>query len=272
MNTWLAAARRVVDGAWSIYDGSPSESRARAALIHQAAAEVCLRNGLALSESDVKVLTAEGVAARRNQVVLTRLRRENEARHAESADPTTELEAWGANVAARQAGDWLRFVDNLLTSLRRYETVDGDDAGPASRRRAAQRFARRCASELGIPTPTVRWIRPVAQGGEFLTLGEIAGCAPAHDRSVIYVRHDIASDRERLRVVAHEVAHHSGFEEYEALAYERVAVRRNGPRRAPLHLVSNPEHSVGEIGEAAAWTQEERRRVSAEHRTKEGGR
>lgn len=241
MTTWLAAARRVVDGAWSIYDGSPSETRARTALMAQAADEVCLRNGLALTEGDVATLLAEGVAARRNQVALTRLWRENDARHEESPNPTKELEAWGANVAARQAGDWRRFVDSLITSLRRYETVDGDDAGPAARRKAAQRFAKRCAAELGIPTPSVRWIRPVLEGGEFLTLGEIAGCAPAHDRSVIYVRCDIASDRERLKVVAHEVAHHCGFEEYEAIAYERAAVRRNSPRRAPLHLVSQSE-------------------------------
>jgi hypothetical protein len=236
MTSWLAAARRVVDGAWSIYDGSPSESRARAALMAKAADAVCLRNGLALTEEDVAALTAEGVAARRNQVMLTRLRRENDARHAATQDASTELEAWGANVAARQAGDWLRFVDNLLTSLCRYETVDGDEAGPASRRRGAQRFARRCASELGIPTPTVRWIRPVPEGGDFLTIGQIAGCAPAHDRSVVYVRNDICSDLERLRVVAHEVAHHCGFEEHEALAYERAAVRRHTPRRMPLHL------------------------------------
>lgn len=230
----LAVARSVVDQAWPIYDGSPGQAEARRALVRRAVDAAFPDSGIALTEAEVEVLSAEATAARRSQVALLRLWREDDARHADQPTETSGLTAWGAGVAARQAGDWVKLIDQLVVSLRRYRIVDGVDAGPAALRRTAQRFARRCASELRIATPAVRWIRPVDQGGDLVTLGDIAGCAPKHNRDVIFVRADICSERERLRVVAHEVAHQGGADEYDALAYELEALDRHVPRKPAI--------------------------------------
>jgi hypothetical protein len=230
----LAVARSVVDQAWPIYDGSPAQAEAREALVRRAVDAAFPDSGIALSESDVTALSAEATAARRSQVALLRLWREDDARHADEPDETSGLAAWGAGVAARQAGDWVKLVDQLVVSMRRYGIVRGDSAGPPALRRAAQRFARRCAAELSITTPAVHWIRPVDEGGDLVTLGDIAGCAPKHDRSVIFIRADISSHRERLRVVAHEVAHQGGADEYDALAYELEALHRYVPHQPAI--------------------------------------
>jgi hypothetical protein len=232
----LDAARRVVDHGWASYEGANgSAAAARRALIGAAFTAAFPRAGIALGESDVAVLTDEVGSARRNHSALLQLRREEAARHDAAPGSLNNMSVWGAAVAALQAGDWVKLLDRLLVSVRRYELVDGAAAGPANRRRAAQRFARRCATELGIDTPEVRWIRPVSLGGDLVTMGDIVGCAPTDDPSVIFVRADIRTDRDRLRVVAHEVAHHSGADEAEALAYEIAAVRRHVPH-LPSHL------------------------------------
>jgi hypothetical protein len=232
----LAAARSIVDHGWASYEApNGAAAVARRALITRAVDTAFPRAGAALTETDVAVLTAEVAAARRTHSELLQLRREAAATHDDEPSATNHMSVWGAAVAALQAGDWVKLLDRLLVSVRRYELVTGDAAGPAARRRAAQRFARRCATELGIDTPEVRWIRPVSLGGDLVTLGDIVGCAPADDPSVIFVRADIRTDRDRLRVVAHEVAHHGGADEAEALAYEVSAVRRHVPR-LPSHL------------------------------------
>ncbi|HEV7760778.1 MAG TPA: hypothetical protein VGO78_17355 [Acidimicrobiales bacterium] len=232
----LGAARGVVDHGWASYEGTNgAAAAARRALIDRAVTAAFPRAGSALTESDVTVLTAEVASARLNHSALLQLRREEAARHDGDPSATNHMSVWGAAVAALQAGDWVKLLDRLLVSIRRYQLVDGSGAGPAARRRAAQRFARRCAGELGIDTPEVRWIRPVSLGGDLVTLGDIVGCAPTDDPSVIFVRADIRTDRDRLRVVAHEVAHHSGADEAEALAYEVAAVRRHVPH-LPSHL------------------------------------
>ena len=235
----LDAARSVVDHGWASYEGANGTAvAARRALIGAAFTAAFPRAGIALAESDVAVLTKEVAAARLSHSALLQLRREEAARH--DGDPANgNMGVWGAAVAALQAGDWVKLLDRLLVSVRRYELVTGAAAGPAARRRAAQRFARRCASELGIDTPEVRWIRPVSLGGDLVTLGDIVGCAPTDDPTVIFVRSDIRTDRDRLRVVAHEVAHHSGADEAEALAYELAAVRRHVPH-LPSHLKREP--------------------------------
>ena len=232
----LAAARSVVDHGWASYEGANgTAAAARRALIGAAFTAAFPRAGIALAETDVTVLTGEVAAARLNHSALLQLRREEAARHDGDPGATSNMSVWGAAVAALQAGDWVKLLDRLLVSVRRYELVGGAAAGPAARRRAAQRFARRCAAELGIDTPEVRWIRPVSLGGDLMTLGDIVGCAPTDDPTVIFVRSDIRTDRDRLRVVAHEVAHHSGADEAEALAYELAAVRRHVPH-LPSHL------------------------------------
>lgn len=226
-------ARNIVDLAWPAYDGSPEQAEARDALIDRAIDTAFPRHGVALNDTNLRTLAAAARAARRSQLWAVRLWHEGKARHAREPSAAADLAAWGAGVAARQAGDWVRLVDELLVSVRRYRVVEGNAAGPSWRRRAAQRFAKRCATELGIITPEVLWIRPVEQGGDLVTIGDIAGCAPKSDRSVIFVRSDILTERERLRVVAHEVAHHSGADEGRALAYERAALRRH--TAVPLH-------------------------------------
>jgi hypothetical protein len=228
MRARLDAARRVVDQAWPIYDGSPSEEVSRSALVGRARVEAFPHHGMALNQGDVQELATAIVAAHRNQLALTHLQREDEVRHAERRTPASELTAFGSRVAASQADDWLRLLRWLHASTRRYEIVDGPEVGPPSRLRAVQRFARRCAAELGIRTPDLGWIRPVNRGGDLVTLGDIAGCASNHDGTAIFVRTDISSDRDRFRVVAHEVAHHGGADEQAARAYELTAVRRHG--------------------------------------------
>jgi hypothetical protein len=247
----LAAARRVVDHGWSSYEGTNGTAlAARRALIGRAFTTAFPRAGIALAETDVHALTDAVGAARLEHKALLQLRREEAARHDRASvatgDPaaTNNMGVWGAAVAALQASDWVKLLDRLLVSVRRYEMVDGAAAGPAARRRAAQRFARRCATELGIETPEIRWIRPVSLGGDLVTLGDIVGCAPTDDRSVIFVRADIRTERDRLRVVAHEVAHHSGADEDAALAYEIAAVRRHVPH-LPSHLKREPEGLEG---------------------------
>jgi hypothetical protein len=236
MASRLDAARRVVDHGWASYEGgNGTATAARRALIGGAFTAAFPRTGIALAEADVAVLTDEVDAARLSHGALLQLRREEAARHESAADPTSNMSVWGAAVAALQAGDWVKLLDRLLVSVRRYELVTGTAAGPPARRRAAQRFARRCATELGIDTPEVHWIRPVSLGGDLVTMGDIVGCAPTDDPTVIFVRSDIRTDRDRLRVVAHEVAHHSGADEDEALAYEVTAVRRHVPH-LPSHL------------------------------------
>jgi hypothetical protein len=226
----LAVARNVVDQAWPIYDGSPAQAAAREALVCRAVQAGFSDSGIALTETDVQVLAAEATAARRSQVALLRLWREGGTPPTDiPALTTTGLATWGAGVAARQAGDWVKLVDSLVVSLRRYRIVQGTSAGSSALRRNAQRFARRCAAEFAIAAPVVRWIRPVSEGGDLVTLGDIAGCAPKRDSSVIFVRADICSERERLRVVAHEVAHHGGADESDALAYEVEALSRHAP-------------------------------------------
>lgn len=242
MDSRLALAQRVVDESWPMYDGTPSE-QARETLVRQAIETAFPETGITLSPESREILAAAAIAARRSQVALIRLRREDEARLLQRPDGTSLLSAWGAGVAARQARDWVRLVDQLLLSMRRYAVVDGVEAGTPARQRSAQRFARRCAAELGIATPSVNWIRPVSEGGDLVTLGDIAGCVPKNDRSVIFVRSDLRTDRERLRVVAHEVAHHSGADEEAALAYEKVAVRRHA---RPDDLWSGPEHRASQ--------------------------
>lgn len=236
MASRLDAARRVVDHGWASYEGvNGSAAAARRALIGDAFAAAFPRTGIALGEADVAVLTQEVGAARLSHSALLQLRREEAARHEGSSNGSNNMSVWGAAVAALQAGDWVKLLDRLLVSVRRYELATGAAAGPPARRRAAQRFARRCAAELGIDTPEVRWIRPVSLGGDLVTLGDIVGCAPTDDPTVIFVRSDIRTDRDRLRVVAHEVAHHSGADEDAARAYEVAALRRHAPD-LPSHL------------------------------------
>jgi hypothetical protein len=62
---------------------------------------------------------------------------------------------------------------------------------------------------------------------------------------VIFVRVDIRTERDRLRVVAHEVAHHSGADEAAALAYEIAAVRRHVPHH-PAHLMTEDAADAGD--------------------------
>jgi hypothetical protein len=228
MSARLAAARDVVDQAWGIYDGTPSETRARGALVEEATARAFPRHGVTLSETDVHELATAIVAAHRSQATLTELQHEDEVRQARRGWAADRLSAFGSRVAASQARDWLQLLRRLRASTRRYEIVDGPDVVPTLRQRAVQRFARRCAAELGIATPELGWIRPVNQGGDLVTLGDIAGFASTDERNVIFVRTDISTDRDRLRVVAHEVAHHSGADEQQARAYELIAVRRHG--------------------------------------------
>jgi hypothetical protein len=235
----LAVARSLVDQAWPLYDGSPYEasstqSEAREALVRQVLEEVFPDTGIALGPDDVEALTTEAASARRSQVALLRLWREGGARWGRASSAPHGLAAWGAAVAACQAGDWVKLVDQLVVSMRRYRIVRGPAAGPPARRRAAQRFARRCASHFAISPPSVRWIRPVDEGGDLVTLGDIAGCAPKRDRKVIFVRADICSEREQLRVVAHEVAHQGGADEYDALAFEVEALKRYVPPKPAI--------------------------------------
>jgi hypothetical protein len=244
MASRLDAARRVVDHGWASYEGANgTATAARRALIGAAFAAAFPRAGIALAESDVALLTDEVASARTSHSALLQLRRDEAARHDGDPGANGNMNVWGAAVAALQAGDWVKLLDRLLVSVRRYELVTGAAAGPAARRRAAQRFARRCAAELGIETPEVRWIRPVSLGGDLVTLGDIVGCAPTDDPTVIFVRSDIRTDRDRLRVVAHEVAHHGGADEAEALAYELAAVRRHVP-----HLPSHLKREAGDAG------------------------
>jgi hypothetical protein len=224
----LAAARRVVDQGWQVYDGSPDERRARRALVQRAVDAGFPSRGIRLTEADVRALAEAAITARRTLAELDRLRQEDEARHARLGTDASRLAAFGSRVAAGQAGDWVRLVDQLRSSTRRYQIVEGDEAAPPARRRTVERFARRCAAELGIATPTLGWIRPVRRGGDVVTLGDVAGFASVNGQAVIFVRTDITSDRDRLRVVAHEVAHHGGADEREARAYELIAVRRHG--------------------------------------------
>jgi hypothetical protein len=228
MSARLAAARDVVDQAWAIYDGTPSEARARGALVEEATAAAFPRHGITLSETDVHELATAIVAAHSSQVALAQLQQEDEQRQARRGWAADRLAAFGSRVAASQARDWLRLLRHLRASTRRYEIVDGPDVVSTPRHRAVQRFARRCAAELGIATPDLGWIRPVNRGGDLVTLGDIAGFASTDERNVIFVRTDISSERDRLRVVAHEVAHHSGADEQQARAYELIAVRRHG--------------------------------------------
>ncbi|MGH9209711.1 MAG: hypothetical protein ACRD2C_03415 [Acidimicrobiales bacterium] len=233
----LAVARNVVDQAWPIYDespyeGSPAQAEAREDLIRRAVDAAFPDTGIVLSEADAAALSSEASSARRGQVALLRLWREGSSRR--DASESRGLANWGAGVAARQAGDWVKLIDRLVASMRRYRIVRGAAAGPTAQRRTAQRFARRCAAELSISAPSVRWIRPVDDGGDLVTLGDIAGCAPVFNRSVIYVRADICNERERLRVVAHEVAHHGGATESDALAYEAEALKRHAPPKPAI--------------------------------------
>jgi hypothetical protein len=246
MASRLDAARRVVDQGWAHYEGTNGQAAAaRKALIGRALDAAFPRAGIALTETDVATLTAEVAAARLSHSALLALRHEEAGRHDGDPSPDSHLSVWGAAVAALQAGDWVKLLDRLLVSIRRYEVVEGDAAGPSSRRRAAQRFARRCAAELGIETPEVHWIRPVSLGGHLVTLGDIVGCAPVDDPTVIFVRVDIRTERDRLRVVAHEVAHHSGADEDGALAYEIAAVRRHVPH-LPAHLMTADAADAGD--------------------------
>jgi hypothetical protein len=227
MSARLAAARVVIDQGWPIYDGTPAEAAARRELIRRAADAAFPSRGVALSEADVQDLAAAAIAARRTRTELDRMRQEDADHAARHPTHATDLAAFGSRVAACQAGDWVRVVDALRASTRRYEVVDGDAAVPAALRRQLERFARRCAAELGITTPALGWIRPVRRGGDIVTLGDIAGFASTHEDAVIFVRTDIVNDRDRFRVVAHEVAHHGGADEHEARAYELIAVRRH---------------------------------------------
>lgn len=227
MRARLAAARGVIDQGWQVYDGSPSEARARRILIQEAADAAFPSRGVALSEADVRELAEAVIAARRTRTELTRMQQEDADHAARRDTPAARLAAFGSRVAASQARDWMRLIDELRSSTRRYEVVDGPDAAPPSRRRSLERFARRCAADLGIATPALGWIRPVRRGGDIVTLGDIAGFASTHDDAVIFVRTDIVNDHDRFRVVAHEVAHHGGADEREARAYELIAVRRH---------------------------------------------
>jgi hypothetical protein len=227
MSARLAAARGVIDQGWPAYDGTPAEAAARRELIRRAADAAFPSRGVALSEADVQDLAAAAIAARRTRTELDRMRQEDADHAARHPTRATGLAAFGSRVAAGQAGDWVRLVDELRASTRRYEVVDGDGAVPPGLRRQLERFARRCAADMGIATPALGWIRPVRRGGDIVTLGDIAGFASTHEDAVIFVRTDIVNDRDRFRVVAHEVAHHGGADESEARAYELIAVRRH---------------------------------------------
>jgi hypothetical protein len=235
MSGRLVAARNVIDQAWSIYDGSPGEAEQRGQLIGEAVQVAFPAQGVALSTADLETLDGAADDAQRGWVELVRLRRDHDARHAEEPSDDTRLAAWAARVATNQADDWIDVIDRLRRSTRRYQVVQVPEAVPVARHRATQRFARRCAAELGIATPVLSWIRPVPKGdgapdADLVTLGDIAGCASTStgDRTVIFVRSDIRDPDDRLRVVAHEVAHHGGADEQAARDFELTVLRRHG--------------------------------------------
>jgi hypothetical protein len=229
MTARLGAARNVIDQSWSVYDRSSSEAEDRHRLIDQAVRAAFPAEGVTLRAADLRTLETTADDGRRSWVELVRLRRDHDTRHAEHPSEATELAAWAARVAVNQADDWIDVLDRLRRRLRRYQIVDGAEAVSPAVHRTTQRFVRRCAAELGIAAPALRWIRPVRPAGDLadladlVTLGDIAGCASLDDlddEPVIFVRCDIRDERDRLRVVAHEVAHHSGADEPAARAFE----------------------------------------------------
>jgi hypothetical protein len=237
----LRVARGVLDEGWAVYDLSSEEARndARDALIRQAIDHSFPAHGMVLSTGDVTLLADEAEDARRSWMALLRLRVDGngtgtgaDAEPAERdgpGDAPDDLAAWGATVAAQQADDWMTLLDRLRRRTRHYRVVDEARAVDAGERKTVRRFVRRCASELRIATPILQWIRPVRDQGDLVSLGDIAGCAIRQngEHPVVYVRCDINDVRDRLRVVAHEVAHHSGADEPTARAYEHLALKRH---------------------------------------------
>jgi hypothetical protein len=144
----------------------------------------------------------------------------------------TDLATWGANVAAQQADDWMTLLDRLRRNTRQYRIEDAAQVLSPAEHRSVRRFARRCAADLRIATPQLLWIRRVREDGDLVSLGDIAGCAirQGDDEPLVYVNCDISDVLDRLRVVAHEVAHHGGADEDEARAYEQAAVDRHARR------------------------------------------
>lgn len=253
----LRVARGVLDEGWGIYELSSDEARndARDDLIGQAIGAAFPAHGMLLAPGDLTLLADEADAARRNWMELLRLRIDGNGKgngdddgptdagedgedgegSADVALPSTDLDlaTWGATVAAQQADDWMTLLDRLRRATRHYRIVDDDQAVSATERRAVQRFVRRCASDLRIKSPRLLWIRPVRDDGDLVSLGDIAGCAirQRDEHPLVYVRCDITDDDDRLRVVAHEVAHHGGADEAAARAYEATALRLHTRRR-----------------------------------------
>jgi hypothetical protein len=264
----LRVARGVLDEGWGVYELAPDEARddARDALIGRAIETGFPRHGMLLAPPDLTLLADEADAARRNWMQLLRLRIDGHGQTdgdtvpspaaptgGEPVGPTTtstgtgtstgtstetstgtgtDLATWGANVAAQQADDWMTLLDRLRRHTRHYRIEDPAQALSPAERRSVRRFARRCASDLRIATPQLLWIRRVREDGDLVSLGDIAGCAirQGDDEPLVYVNCDISDVRDRLRVVAHEVAHHGGADEDEARAYEQAALDRHARR------------------------------------------
>lgn len=224
----------MLDEGWGAYESSDEEARndARDALIGQAISAGFPAHGMLLAAPDLTLLDDEAASARRNWMELLRLRIDGNGGDGDaggSSEPVVDLAAWGANVAAQQADDWMTLLDRLRRNTRHYRIVEDDKAVGSTERRTIRRFVRRCASELRIAAPRLLWIRRVRDAGDLVSLGDIAGCAirQGDDHPLVYVRCDITEMRDRLRVVAHEVAHHGGADEAAARAYELEAVRRH---------------------------------------------